>query len=505
MTSTLTTGLALEVVALSVRGLKLAERRGQPSARGQRRRPSAEMIVHGDDDVAPVARRSGFRCGSCCRGRRSARVGREQATASPSNETPGRQRLQHGIMIAPCASRAGLRLCWSRWRGLAWSPAEVRDRPPPPPPAPEPGGSDRRRPKVQPAPPPAALPTGSSAGRSSAASIATPLARARVVLTSPALAEPRVTLSGADGTYQFQHLPAGSYSLSATRSGYAPQEYGQRRSRRRATVVPLGDGQRLTGIDFALAPAGVIAGRILDEDDKPFAGATVDALISRTDDGQADARVRRDGPDRRPRRVPAHGTGGRPVLRQRLRSGVCRRRRRNGAAALHAHVLSRRGGASSRPRASASPPASSRARIVFKLKIIRPSRVSGVIGAEGRRQLLSGAVIMAPIRGEWLNAVADAGRRDPARRDRSRSGTSRPGRTRSGPAARWNRSGKALFATYKVLVDGHDISDVELTLQPGASIAGHLEVRRRPAGQAATSPSCACARHLPTAAASATR
>ena len=300
-----------------------------------------------------------------------------------------------------------------------------------------------------------------------------------MVLTSPALAEPRVTLSGADGTYQFQHLPAGSYSLSATRSGYAPQEYGQRRSAP-AMVVPLGNGQRLTGIDFALAPAGVIAGRLLDEDDRALAGATVEALISRTDNNQPTlvsvATAQTDdrgefrltglaagqyyvsafdpafagvGDETGPLRYTPTSYPGVAVLEQAARVGVT---------------------------PGVEPP-----RISFKLKIIRPSRVSGVIAAEGRRQLLSGAVIMAPIRGEWLNAVPTqdvmilpdgsfAFRNVP------------PGTYQIRARGQVEPGGKPLFATYKVLIDGRDISDVALTLQPGASIAGHLVVEAgRPA------------------------
>ena len=113
--------------------------------------------------------------------------------------------------------------------------------------------------------------------------------------------------------------------------------------------------------------------------------------------------------------------------------------------------------------------------ITFKLKIIRPSRVSGVIGAEDRRPLLSGAVIMAPIRGEWLNAVPTqdvvilpdgsfAFRNVP------------PGSYQIRARGEVESGGASLFATYKVLVDGRDIASVELVLQPGASAAGRLTV-----------------------------
>jgi hypothetical protein len=98
-----------------------------------------------------------------------------------------------------------------------------------------------------------------------------------------------------------------------------------------------------------------------------------------------------------------------------------------------------------------------------------------VIAAEGRRQLLSGAVIMAPIRGEWLNVVPTqdvmilpdgsfAFRNVPAGSYQIRA------RGQVDPA------GSSLFATYRVLVEGRDITTVELILLPGASIGGRLAV-----------------------------
>src|SRR5215472_7587681 len=104
-----------------------------------------------------------------------------------------------------------------------------------------------------------------------------PLARARVVASADVLPEPRATITNSDGTYSFTDLPAGSYTVSATRTGYAAQVYGQGRAIAGAPVT-LDRGQKIANVDLALAPGGVIAGRILDEDGSPFAGALVDAV-----------------------------------------------------------------------------------------------------------------------------------------------------------------------------------------------------------------------------------
>ena len=58
-----------------------------------------------------------------------------------------------------------------------------------------------------------------------------PLARARIIASSPALPEPRVALSAANGTYVLDDLPAGAYTLTISHTGYAPQMYGQARAK----------------------------------------------------------------------------------------------------------------------------------------------------------------------------------------------------------------------------------------------------------------------------------
>jgi hypothetical protein len=111
-----------------------------------------------------------------------------------------------------------------------------------------------------------------------------PLARARVMATSPALPEPRVAITGADGRYVLAELPPGAYTITATRTGFAPYSYGQGRSMA-GTPVAVANGQQFANVDFPLVAGGVIAGRILDEDGAAFAGAAVDALVHRFQGG----------------------------------------------------------------------------------------------------------------------------------------------------------------------------------------------------------------------------
>src|SRR5262249_57035655 len=113
-----------------------------------------------------------------------------------------------------------------------------------------------------------------------------PIGRARVSVAADILPEPRVVISGADGGYAITNLPAGSYTVTVTRTGYAPQTWGQARSLT-GTPVVLASAQHAANVDFSLVEGGSIAGRILDEDGSPFGGALVDALVAKTEGGAA--------------------------------------------------------------------------------------------------------------------------------------------------------------------------------------------------------------------------
>ena len=139
------------------------------------------------------------------------------------------------------------------------------------------------RPPAQTAPPAPAAGSAQIAGVVKNSIDDTPVARARVSAVSDALPGPRVALTGPDGKYALADLPAGSYTVSVARSGFAPQTHATGRSIAPAPIVVAAGQQVVT--DFALVPSAVIAGRILDEDGTPFAGAVVDALVTRSENG----------------------------------------------------------------------------------------------------------------------------------------------------------------------------------------------------------------------------
>lgn len=322
--------------------------------------------------------------------------------------------------------------------------------------------------------------TASLGGRITSADAGKPLARARVVLTAPTLSAPRVVITGPDGRYEFAKLPAGIYAIDVSRSGYVPQQYGERRAAP-PVAVPIAEGQRVTGIDVALMPAGVIAGEVLDEDGTPLTGARIDALVSRAERGQ-------------PTLVSVSNAVSDDHGRFRLTGLAAGQYYVSAFDPAFAKVGDDTGPLNYMPtyypgvvsieearRVDVKPGAEPSVKAVFTLQIIRPAHVTGRIATLDRRQLISGAVIMSPIHAEALSVVP------------TRDVVILPDGSfdfRNVPAGRYQirargdvePNGNSLFATFTLTVMGRDITDVSMTLVPGASVEGSviIEATRAP-------------------------
>jgi hypothetical protein len=79
------------------------------------------------------------------------------------------------------------------------------------------------------------------------------------------------------GAFEFRDLPAGRWTLRASKTGYIEQQFGQRSAFATTDPIVLTDGQQFVA-DFRLSRGGAIAGRVLDEFGEPLAGANVTAL-----------------------------------------------------------------------------------------------------------------------------------------------------------------------------------------------------------------------------------
>lgn len=143
-----------------------------------------------------------------------------------------------------------------------------------------PGTSQTQQPaRDTPAQPAAApAPSGRITGRVLAADTGRPVKRARAYLSAPELPEGRGTLTDDSGTFELTDLPAGRYTLSASKAGFVALSYGQRRPFQAGTPLQLGEGQQVGGIEFRLPRGSVIAGHILDETGDAVPGANVQVL-----------------------------------------------------------------------------------------------------------------------------------------------------------------------------------------------------------------------------------
>ena len=94
----------------------------------------------------------------------------------------------------------------------------------------------------------------------------------------PTTPKGRVMADG-EGRFFFADLPAGEYFVQATKDGYAPGTYGQRRAWGQSLLLSLGEGERLSDVKVRLWKYAVIAGTVMDEAGEPVVGVVVRALI----------------------------------------------------------------------------------------------------------------------------------------------------------------------------------------------------------------------------------
>ncbi len=126
--------------------------------------------------------------------------------------------------------------------------------------------------------------TASISGRITTADTGNPIRRAEVrAISERGLT--RLATTDDDGRFVVRDLPAGTFTLHASKSGFVPLYFGQRRPFERRGSLTLTTGQRASA-DVRLPRGGAITGRIVDATGEPVLGATVQALRRRMVDGQ---------------------------------------------------------------------------------------------------------------------------------------------------------------------------------------------------------------------------
>jgi hypothetical protein len=123
-------------------------------------------------------------------------------------------------------------------------------------------------------------------GRVLAAETNGPIRRAQVRLMSPELRGGRVAQTDPDGRFEFRDLPAGRYTLNASKAGFVSMQYGQRRAFEQGKPIEMLDAQVMDTAEFRLPRGSAITGRILDEFGEPVADAMVQAMQYQYVNGQ---------------------------------------------------------------------------------------------------------------------------------------------------------------------------------------------------------------------------
>ena len=115
-------------------------------------------------------------------------------------------------------------------------------------------------------------------GRVVTADNGTPVRRAQVRLQSAELRANRLATTDAQGRFEFKDLPAGRWTLTASKAGFMTLRFGQRRPYEAGTPIDLSDGQLMERADFSMPRGAAVTGRVFDEFGEPVANARVQVL-----------------------------------------------------------------------------------------------------------------------------------------------------------------------------------------------------------------------------------
>jgi hypothetical protein len=111
--------------------------------------------------------------------------------------------------------------------------------------------------------------------------VQTPVRRAVVELVAADRVETLAAITDDKGAYVIERVPAGRYTIRATKPAHITMPYGARRSDGAGTVLVVGDGGRITDIRLVLPRGAVLAGRVTLSSGQPLPNVQVIAVPSR--------------------------------------------------------------------------------------------------------------------------------------------------------------------------------------------------------------------------------
>ncbi len=142
-----------------------------------------------------------------------------------------------------------------------------------------PGGGGRGLPpRDNTANPTSAVGTGVIAGLVTVDGAGTPVRRARLTLAGTELRGSRTVISDDQGRFNFTALPAGRFTMTASKAGFVDIAYGAKRPGRPGTAIQLADGQKLDRLAMTMPRGSVLTGVVVDENGEPSPGTQVRAL-----------------------------------------------------------------------------------------------------------------------------------------------------------------------------------------------------------------------------------
>ena len=106
-----------------------------------------------------------------------------------------------------------------------------------------------------------------------------PILQATVFIISTPDRRGRWELTDADGRYEFRDLPAGRYSINASKPTFVNWAYGQTQPNGSGTPLALADNQAADNIDIRLPRGAVITGRVTDESGEPVPNDGINSLV----------------------------------------------------------------------------------------------------------------------------------------------------------------------------------------------------------------------------------
>ena len=138
------------------------------------------------------------------------------------------------------------------------------------------GGRGQQRDAVtQPAP---AAGTGVISGIVTSDNSGSPVRRVRLTLSGVELRGGRSTITDDQGRFTFSAIPAGRFTLTASKAGYVDIAYGAKRPGRPGTPIQLADGQKLEKAHITLPRGSIVTGIVVDENGEPSTGTQVRVL-----------------------------------------------------------------------------------------------------------------------------------------------------------------------------------------------------------------------------------